>query len=161
MKEFQKQEPLIYQETSSILHPVMLRFVKQDAVGNKTGGELKNIDVFESKNRLELKNMEIGAPTEKELSVIDSGKQKTHLYDLRKFYQAVASYLQTKLPLSDDVLRSLLCIHPEVRSYEKAQMLLRELCTVLPKIENVEVSKVTDEWKLYRSETIQEDEMFD
>ena len=66
---------------------------------------------------------------------------------MRKFYQAVASYLQTKLPLSDD----------EVHSQEKAQKLLRELCTVLPTIENVEVSKVTDEWKLYRSETIKED----
>jgi len=80
---------------------------------------------------------------------------------MRKFYQAVASYLQTKLPLSDDVIRSLQCLHPEVRSQEKAQKLLRELCTVLPTIENVEVSKVTDEWKLYRSETIKEDEMYD
>jgi len=33
--------------------------------------------------------------------------------------------------------------------------------TVLPTIENVEVSKVIDEWKLYRSETIKEDEMYD
>jgi len=80
---------------------------------------------------------------------------------MRKFYQAVASYLQTKLPLSDDVIRSLQCLHPEVRSQVKAQKLLRELCTVLPTIENVEVSKVTDEWKLYRSETIREDEMYD
>jgi len=68
MKEFQKQEPLIhllYQETSSIFKSVMLRFVKQDAVGNKTGRELKNMDVYDSKNLLDLKDMEIGADTEK------------------------------------------------------------------------------------------------
>jgi len=62
---------------------------------------------------------------------------------MRKFYQAVANYLQTKLPLGDDVIRSLQCLHPGVR------------------FENVEVSKVIDEWKLYRSETIKEDEMYD
>ena len=68
MKEFQKQEPLIrllYQETSSIFKSVMLRFVKQDAVGNKTGRELKNMDVYDSKNLLDLKDMDIGADTEK------------------------------------------------------------------------------------------------
>ncbi len=43
----------------------MLRFVKQDAVGNKTGRELKNMDVYDSKNLLDLKDMEIGADTEK------------------------------------------------------------------------------------------------
>jgi len=82
MKEFQKQEPLIrllYQGTSSIFKSVMLRFVKQDAVGNKTGRELKKIDVYDSKNLLELKDMEIGAGTEKTLSVLDCGKQKTQM----------------------------------------------------------------------------------
>ena len=132
----------------------MLRFVKQDAIGNKSGRKLKNIDVDDSKNLLELHDMEIGADTEKTLSVLDSGKRKTQLYDIRKFYQAVASYLQTRLPLNDDVIRSIQCLHPEVREQEKAQKLLRELCSVLPTIEDVEVSRVTDEWKLYRAEEI-------
>ena len=164
LKEFQKQQPLIhllYQETSNILKSVMLRFVKQDAIGNKSGRKLKNIDVDDSKNLLELHDMEIGADTEKTLSVLDSGKRKTQLYDIRKFYQAVAIYLQTRLPLNDDVIRSIQCLHPEVREQEKAQKLLRELCSVLPTIEDVEVSRVTDEWKLYRAEEIKEDEMFD
>ena len=79
----------------------MLRFAKQ---GIKSGRELKNTDVYDSKNLLEHIDMEIGADTEKTLSVLDFGQRKTQLHGIRKFYQAVASYLQTRLPLNDDVI---------------------------------------------------------
>ena len=157
LKEFQKQQPLIhllYQETSNVLKSATLRFAKQDALGNKSGRKLKNIDVYDRETLLELNDKEIGADIEKTFSVFDSGKRKTQLYDMKKFYQAVASYLHTRLPLNDDIKTSIRCLHPEVREQEKAQKLLRELCTVLPTIEDVEVSRVTDEWKLYRSESV-------
>ena len=53
----------------------MLRFAKQDAIGKKSGRKLKNIDVYDSTNLLELNDMEISADTEK--NIVNSRFWKT------------------------------------------------------------------------------------
>ena len=157
LKNFQKQEPLIhilYSVTSELLKAVMLRFMKHDVVSCKTGRKLQEIDAHDSSKLLNLNEMEVGESTEKTMSALDTGKQKTIRYDMRKFYQAVTSHLQSKLPLNNTVVRTVQCLHPEVRDQDKAQKMVRELCTALPSIDDAEVSRISDEWKVYRSESV-------
>lgn len=163
LRQFQKQEPLIhllYSETSALLKSIMLRFIKFDVVGEKSGRQLTMIDAHERQNLMDIESMEIGADTQKTLSNIDKGRQKTQRIEMLQFYQAVTSYLQTRLPLNDMLVRSVQCLHPEVRDQERAQKLIREVCTALPTIDDGDISRVTDEWKLYRAEDIKEDQIY-
>jgi len=69
--------------------------------------------------------VEIGGDTQKTWSNLDTGKQKIQRTEMLKFYQAVAHFLQTRLPLKDTVVRSVQCLHPEVIDQESAQKLMR------------------------------------
>lgn len=163
LRQFQKKEPLIhllYSESCDLLRSVMLRFIKFDAVGEVSGHKLGKLDVHDVQNLMDLESMEIGADTEKTLSSLDKSKQKIQRIEMQKFYQCVTSYLQTRLPLYDSIVKSVQCLHPEVRMQERAQKLVRDLCSALPTFEDSDISKVTDEWKIYRAEDIDDDKIY-
>ena len=151
---------LLYSESSNLLRSVMLRFIKFDVVGEKSGQQLANLDVQSSENLLDISNVEIGGDTQKTLLDVDKAKQKMQKLEMLQFYKAVTSFLQTRLPLNDKLVRSMQCLHPEVRGEERAQKLMRELCTALPTIDDGDISRVTDEWKLYRAENIKQDQIY-
>ncbi|KAH3863166.1 hypothetical protein DPMN_026145, partial [Dreissena polymorpha] len=48
----------------------------------------------------------------------------------------------------------------DVHDQESLQTMMRELCMALPTVDDMEVIKVTDEWKIYRSETISNDKIY-
>ncbi|KAH3855056.1 hypothetical protein DPMN_097616 [Dreissena polymorpha] len=58
------------------------------------------------------------------------------------------------------VVRAVQCLHPEVRDQENLPTIMRELCMALPTIDDTEVINVTDEWKIYRSQTILNDKIY-
>ena len=66
----------------------MLRFMKQEAVGVRRS-KLATIDTKDTKNSLDLKQMEIGSDTQKTLSKLDTGKQKTYNMICKSFIKTV------------------------------------------------------------------------
>ncbi|KAH3741071.1 hypothetical protein DPMN_047789 [Dreissena polymorpha] len=58
------------------------------------------------------------------------------------------------------MVRAVQCLQPEVRDQESSQTMMRELCMALPTIDNMEVIKVTDEWKIFRYEIIQNNKIY-
>ena len=160
---FQKQEPLIhmlYSEACDLIRTLMLRFVKHDIVADAIGSKLVKLDVKDLNNCLDLKEMEVGSDTEKTLSKLDSGKQKSLQYDMRKFYQEVTSYLAKTLPVDVALVKNIQCLHPEVREQESAFKHLKRLSETLPGISKEEVPLIRDEWKLYRADDIPDSKIY-
>jgi hypothetical protein len=86
---FQKQEPqihMLHSESRDLVKTLKLRFMNQGAVG-VNGFKLAKIDPRDSKYLLNLKEMEIGSYTQKNLSKIDTGKQNNLQYNMRKLFQ--------------------------------------------------------------------------
>lgn len=104
--------------------------------------------------------METGNDTRKTLLALEDGHQKKLLLNMRAFYQKIAEYLPEHLPLNSNLLKGAQCLHPEVRDQDEAVKYLRILCNSLPSIPDENVSAISDEWKVYRSEQITDANMY-
>ena len=97
----QREEPLIYvlHDQPSELHTIMMRFLKQSVVGEKTGKYMLSLDVDNLDNRLKHdREMEIGEPTSKTLKKLREKEQKMAIMDMCSFYRTVTRYLTRHLP---------------------------------------------------------------
>ena len=67
---------------------------------------------------------------------------------MRSFFSTATSYLQQKLPLSNELLRQLGCLNPKKRDRKSTVASIYSIkCVLQPK---VNVSEVVDEWKLFQ-----------
>ena len=88
----------------------MTRFMKPQTTEKKYGAELVSIQCTDTKLQLVDKELIIGDTTQKALATIQSDKQKYAMLGIKAFF-STTSYLQQKLPLSNDLLRQLGCLN--------------------------------------------------
>ena len=88
------------------------------------------------------------------LGNLDSGKQKRALLDIRKFNTGV-SYLLSNFPFDNEFLKDLGCLLPEHRLKPSSSSAIERVARKLPFAEE-DVALITDEWKVYQGEEIDE-----
>ena len=163
LKLFQREDPLIhilYSEMKDLMRGFMLRFLKSSIVSaQNTGKKLLEVDVEEKDNQLS--DMEIGQSTK---SLLDKKKDiaKAELMNMRKFYQTVTQFLQKRLPLTNEILRDVTCLHPSMQRSDSGSRRIRNIALKVPQIIPAsQVAQVTDEWKLYSLQEIPESWSYD
>ena len=110
----------------------MLRFMKAEFVETKEGKDLVDIQCDAADNSLPLKSMDVGTGTTKALSAIpNDDDQKKIRHSFRVILVKTVSYMQTRLPLSNPVLRDLQCLHPLSRK-QIQQRSLQEIMSASP-----------------------------
>ena len=77
--------------------------------------ELASIEYTNTKLELADKEMVIGYGTWKALNALQAEKQKRSMLGMRLFSSTATSYLQQKLPLSNELLRQFGCLNPKKR----------------------------------------------
>jgi hypothetical protein len=90
----------------------MLRYVKTDLVGSKSGRELIEIRHKDVTNQLSDDLVVVGDETRKHLSKLKTDDQHRILLSIRNFYTTVVSYLLDNFPLSNGLLQDLGCLNP-------------------------------------------------
>ena len=98
---------MVYDSLCDILLKLMRRFSKPQTTEKKYGAELASIECTNTKLQLADKEMVIGDGTWKALNVLQAEKQKRSMLGMRSFFSTATSYLQQKLPLSNELLSSL------------------------------------------------------
>ena len=155
---FQTEAPLVHvlnEELCRLVYMMMGRYVKASVYQNKTGQDLKEVKHGELQNQLSDKEMIIGDSTRQVLGNLDSGKQKRALLDIRKFFNTGVSYLLSNFPFDYELLKDLGCLHPEHRLKPKSSSAIERVARKLPFAEE-DVALITDEWKVYQGEEIDE-----
>ena len=145
---------VLYEELCRLVYMMMGRYVKASVYQNKTGQDLKEVKHGELQNQLSDKEMIIGDSTRQVLGNLDSGKQKRALLDIRKFNIGV-SYLLSNFPFDNELLKHLGCLHPEHRLKPSSSSAIERVARKLPFAEE-DVALITDEWKVYQGEEIDE-----
>ena len=85
---------------------LMRRFVKPQMTEKKYGAELVSVQCTDTKLQLVDKELIIGDATQKALATLQSDKQKHAMFGIRAFFSTTTLYLQQKLPLSNDSLKT-------------------------------------------------------
>ena len=139
---------MVYDSLCDILLKLMRRFLKAQATEKKYGADLASIECTNTKLQLADKEMVIGDGTWKALNALQVEKQKRSMLGVRSFFSTATSYLQQKLPLSNELLRQLGCLNSKKRDRKSTVASIESItCVLQPK---VNVSEVVDEWKLFQ-----------
>jgi hypothetical protein len=136
----------------------MLMFMKAEVVGVKEGQPLVQIKCDDSSNWIPIKSVNVGTGTNAALLTIEKEDDKKRLrYELRSCLVATVTYMQTRLPLANPVLRDLQCLHPIVRKTQEGKISISNLCTHLKKVTKSDAfcDKVHTEWLMYMCESDQ------
>ena len=155
---FQTEAPLVhvlYEELCRLVYMMMGRYVKASVYQNKTGQDLKEVKHGGLQNQLSDKEMIIRDSTRQVLGNLDSGKQKKALLDIRKFVNTGVSCLLSNFPFDNELLKDLGCLHPEHRLKPSSSSAIERVARKLPFAEE-DVALITDEWKVYQGEEIDE-----
>ena len=135
LKLFQREDPLIhilYSEMKDLLRAFMLRFLKNsDVSAQNTGKKLLEVNVEEKNSQLS--DMEVGQSTK---ALLDKKKDiaKIELMNMKKFYQTVTQFLQRRLPLNNELLRDITCLHPSMQKSESGSKKIRNVALKVPQI---------------------------
>ena len=89
----------------------------------------------------------IGEPTRRELKKLKEDKQKAELLGIRYFFTTVTTFLQSRLPFENKLLKFLSCLNPEMRS--NASLRVIEYVATKLRIQAADIADVSDEWRLY------------
>ncbi len=113
------------------------------------------IDVTNVENHLPLSEIEMGLPLQKRFKRKDMHPDivKKHLLSAWSFYITTALHLMKNLPLNNQLLEALSCLHPRLRLTAKGVEHIKLIAESVPCIEQKDLA-VTDEWKLYSLEEI-------
>jgi len=162
---------MLYDKLNELLHSVMLKFLKSDLVQGKDGADLVDLkcDLVQGKdgadlvdlkcdladNWLPLKEMDIGMGTCIAVSKVKQDSRRTELRrEFRQCFTTIAVYVQTRLPLTNPVLRDLSCLQPKNRKVDKAKSAISRLCLHMKKVTKTDdvCDRVNAEWMIYMSD---------
>ena len=156
LRLFQREDPLVHilhSEMMNLQRSFMLRFLKGTVVDElKTGKKLKEFNIESSDSQRS--DLEVGQSTQK---IIDKKPDLANkeVMSMRKFYQTVTKYLQKRLPLDNEMLQNLKCLHPLEQKSERGTSKIRRIAESVPQVvEESSISQVTDEWKMYQLQDI-------
>ena len=148
---FQRASPVIhimYDSMCDILVRLLRRFIKGQAVEKRYGSDLTSIECQDVKLELPDKSIVIWKGAREALVKLTSEQQRQALLGIRSFMCTIATELQQKLPLKNELLRQLGCTNPLKRKKESTVSSIERLTTVLQPA--ISTSEVIDEWKLFQ-----------
>ena len=154
LTQFQKSGPtvhILYDSMCQNLLKVLRRFMKARSLEGKYGSELAEIPCNDVKVQLSDSELNIGDDTRKALGKLKTEKQKLVFLGIRSYYAAIASHMQTKLPLSNTLLRDLGCLNPTKRTKQSTVVSIQNLSRKLQP--QIDASILQDEWKVYQTDT--------
>lgn len=140
---FHNKSPTIHVLYDSMT--LMRRFLKSSVIEGNCGSKLATIDCQDTQSQLSDKELVTGDATQKAMENLPPENRKKVLLGIRSFYLATISYLQMKLPLSNDLLRALGCLNPKKRHSSSTVSSIGTLARELQPTSDV--SKVLYEWK--------------
>lgn len=153
---FQKESPLIhvlYSKLNELVRNIMFKFLKQEAVGQKEGIALININCNDSALWLPLKKMDVGTGAKQ---LINFAEHKDVLHNIRHIYIEICEYLTKKLPLSNVLLQDLQYISPDLQKSPKAKDAMSRLVITLSKVTKTDFvrDQIKSEFQLYTVEDL-------
>ena len=133
---------------------MMGRYVKPSEFDDKSGKKLREIRHEDISKQLSDSDIVLGESTRSLMKKLESGGQKKIVLGARKFYSTTVKYLLSNFPLDNDFLKNLGCLHPNRRTESSSCLEIRRVARELPMIDSDNTDIVTDEWKLYQAEEI-------
>ena len=124
------------------------RFLIADAIEQKYGSNLTTMECSKRKLYLLDKELVTGDSTRQALKDLTHDQQRTAVLGIQAFFVSVTSYLQQKLPLSNEFLCQLGCLNPSKKGKKSTVESIQNIAKVLQP--EVSTTEVVDEWKLFQ-----------
>ena len=142
---------VLYPAVRELMATIVLRYLETKVVWDKTGIELRKINVRDVKNMRTLQKFEIGEAMQQALTKMFKVEQNNGiLLEMRNFFICCAECLQKNLPLDNDLLGAVQCLSPSEKTKTGSEVRIKRLAKKMPQIiADGELSSLTDEWKLY------------
>ena len=141
----------MYDTICDLIAKLMRRFMKTEATERKYGLDLAAIKCKDVTWQLADKDVVIGDRTRKLLKTLLPDQQKNTMLGIRSFFSTTASFLQGKLPLSNQLLRELGCLNPAKRKKDSTVTSIESIASKLQP--NISTAEVIDEWKIFQIDT--------
>ncbi|CAF2826841.1 unnamed protein product [Rotaria sp. Silwood2] len=102
-----------------------------------------------------INQLDIGEATRLGLNNLSNEENKQFFSDIRNIYSSITKELTRTLPLNNDLLRHLKCLHPMMRHSETSHISIMNIARSFPQmIVPDEIDRITAEWYLYQNENI-------
>ncbi|GBO10909.1 hypothetical protein AVEN_176766-1 [Araneus ventricosus] len=146
---------LLYDEMSNIVRKLLFRFISMESCQEKKDEDLLEIPLKSIMEKENLKYLDVGHEANKMLSSIEAAAKRCFKLDAQNFYFSVTSYLLKKLPLKNQLLKSIQVLHPVARKepVNKTIGVVKRLTKMLSRcVQQEEMDKILDEWRIYLSD---------
>ena len=101
------------------------------------------IDLNNVENLKPITKPEIGEPTKPFLHKMSHNQVLGLKKDMQRFYKVVAQYLQRKLPLDNELIFDLICLHPLSQKEDRSVCAIGRIAKLMPQVvDREEVSLV-------------------
>ncbi|CAF4651079.1 unnamed protein product [Rotaria sp. Silwood1] len=158
LKWFQQTQPLIhvlYDECEQLIRRLFSCFINEDLIKSKTLNELMNISFHIQANQKCDSELEIGEATRLDQNNLSSEENQQFFSDIRNMYSLITKELIRTLPLNNDLLRHLKCLHPIMRHSETSHISIMNIARSFPQmIIPDDIDRITAEWYIYQNENI-------
>ena len=147
---FQTKAPLVhvlYDQLVELLTALLVRFMKADVVtaaAKDSPEKLANIDVENVNSHLSSDDLSIGETTRSELRKLKSDAQRKAILGMRAFFTTATKFLQTRLPLSNKLLKHLSCLEPKKKAIREHSHSIGYIAKMF-NMSAEHINKVTDE----------------
>jgi hypothetical protein len=176
---FQGTQPLIHllhNECEQLIRRLFSNFINEDLIKNKTLDELISIPFYLQENQksdsskisffflskiffcfffvfyLELG---IGEATRHGLNNLSNEELEIFFFDIRNIYSLITKELIRTLPLNNNLLRHLQCLHPSMRLSETSHISIMNIARSFPEINIPDnIDRINAEWLIYQNEKI-------
>ena len=145
----------LYEEMCFLIRTLMLRYVKPDLVGSKSGRELIDIRHMDVANQLSDDLVVIGDKTRTQLTKLKPDAQHRILISIRNFYTTVVKYLLDKFPLSNVLLQDLGCLNPLRRDDPTGIIAILRVAEKLKGALPSTLTNLEDEWRVYQLDAVE------
>jgi hypothetical protein len=126
---------VLCESLNDLVRSLVLKFLKRECIGNKSGEQLREVKCDNCQNWLSLSSVEIGVGTSRAIAVVSGEDERKELrQSFRKCLKTLFVYLQTNLPLASPLLRDMSCLNPINRKSEDTRPAISRLCLMLTKV---------------------------
>ncbi|CAF2034039.1 unnamed protein product [Rotaria magnacalcarata] len=157
----QQKQPfihLLFEECSNLFRNILISFIKDDLLTNKTVKQLLSISFDSQANEKPDSKLEIGEITRNELQEMPTNEKIKFMQDVRDIYKTIARELTRTLPVTNNFLQNLQFMHPLQRHHESSSKSLMIIARDLPQLlSDDDLDYLNGEWRLYENETIPEE----
>ncbi|CAF4588684.1 unnamed protein product [Rotaria sp. Silwood2] len=154
----QQDEPLVhmlFEECSNLFRNVLISFIKDDLIMNKTVKQLFSITLDSQANQKPDSKLETDETTRNELKEMSTNDKATFFKDARLIYLTIAQELKRTLPLNNEFLQHVRFIHPLLRQHESTRNSMMIVARELPHLlSDDDLDQLNAEWRLYVNETV-------